>query len=219
MPRRRQRFADLEKQFRQSGGQAAPGSALAKYIDWKSGKTKIRVTQKLTVAERKRYGYAILPFGLSVGTNPTAADRYAAPITVYSNTGRAALGLTDNKLGYDALSGATIQDDNFFPALIRAFVPNNPSAAPLTPTSAITGKEYSRRPGKSYGIPFGRTISSVVDKKTGTAETALENVDEEDVRAAVAKQARDGGTVKATSVSFEPEIFRVGSPNLTAPPP
>lgn len=219
MPRRRQRFADLEKQFRQSGGQAAPGSALAAYINWKQGKTKINVRQTLTKAQRKRYGHAILPFGLSVGSSPGAGDRYAAAITAYSNDGRKALGLTDSKLGYDALVGATIQDDNFYPALLRVFVPDNPNAAPVEPTSAITLKPYKRMVGKSYGVPFGRTLTSVVDKKTGAAETTLENVDEEDVRTALAAAARAGAAVKATSVSFEPEVFKIGSPNLTAPPP
>ena len=217
MPRRRQRFSNLEQQFRESGGQAAPGSRLAGYIAFKRGETKITVTKKLTAAERKRYGFAILPFNLSCPASPTAADRYAAPITVYSNTIRTDLTLSNNQCGYDTIGASTQQADNFYPALLRVFIPSG--GAPTNPTSGVTQKPYSRIPGRSGSIPFGRTVTNVTDAKTGAAESALDDVDEEDVRLALSIAARTGGgSSKASSVSYEPEIFRVGKPDLVSPP-
>ncbi|PIG94587.1 hypothetical protein [Gloeocapsopsis sp. IPPAS B-1203] len=216
MPRRRQRFAALERQFRESGGQAAAGSRLAGYIDFKTGKTSIKVSRVLTAEQRKRFGYAILPFGLSVSATPSPSERYAAAITAYSNSGRRDLGLSDNECGYDNIGEETTQDDNFYPALIRCFIPSGTTVE--TPTSAITRKEYRRRPGRSISFPFGRTVTSVVDAKTGEAESTLNNVDQLDVRKGLAQKAKNGnGTNKALSVSFEPEAFKVGKPDLASP--
>jgi hypothetical protein len=216
MPRRRQRFAALERQFRESGGQAAAGSRLAGYIDFKTGKTRIKVNKVLTAEQRKRFGYAVLPFGLTVSATPDPFERYAAAITAYSNAGRRDLGLSDNECGFENISEATTQDDNFYPALIRCFIPTGNTVT--TPISAITKKEYRRRAGRSVSIPFGRTITNVVDAKTGTSESTLNNVDQLDVRKGLAKKAMTGtGTNKALSVSFEPEVFKVGKPNLVSP--
>lgn len=206
MPRRRQRFSDLERQFRESGGVAAPGSRLAGYIDFKSGKTKIDITVKLTGEQRKRYGFGILPFNIAVGDPVEPTDRRAAPITNYSNGGRLSLGLNNLQLGYVDIDANTRQEDNFYPALLRVFVPTQ-NAAALTPISAITKKEYSRIPGQSFSIPFGRTTAGA---KTDT---------EEGRKAALAADARKGaGAIKASSVSYEPEVFKVGKPDLASPP-
>lgn len=212
MPRRRSRFADLERQFRESGGVAAPGSKLAGYIEFKAGRSQIEVKQKLTAEQRKRVGYAIIPFSLSVPTTPAADDRYAAAITNYSNGGRRLLNLSDNDCGYQNIVAATQQDEVFYPALLRCFVASSTTLE--TPTSAVTKKEYSRIPGRSYSIPFGRTMSDVTDAKTEAAESSLNDVDQEDVRVSLVLQAKAGG---AKSVSFEPEVFKTGKPNLQSP--
>jgi len=212
MPRRRSRFSDLERLYRESGGVAAAGSKLAGYIEFKQGRSHIKVEQKLTAEQRKRVGYAILPFSLSVPATPNADDRYAAPITNYSNTGRRSLNLSDRDCGYENIVAATTQADNFYPALIRCFVASSTTAA--TPISAVTKHEYNRIPGRSYSIPFGRTMSSVTDAKTGAAESTLDDVDQEDVRGSLTLQAKAGG---AKSVSFEPEVFKTGKADLASP--
>ncbi len=214
MPRRRARFSDLERQFRESGGVAAPGSRLAGYIEFKAGRSKIEVKQKLTAGQRKRFGYAIIPFGLSVPATPDPGDRYAASITSYSNGGRRALNLSDNNCGYQDIVAATKQDDVFYPALLRCFIASGDDIA--TPISAVTKKEYNRILGRSYSIPFGRTLSSVTDAKTNATESTLDDVDQEDVRVSLVLQAKAGG---ARSVSFEPEVFKTGKPNLQSPAP
>lgn len=216
MPRRRQRFAALERQFRESGGQAAAGSRLAGYIDFKLGKSQIKVSRVLTAEQRKRFGYAILPFSLSVSATPDPFERYAAAITAYSNAGRRDLGLSDNECGYENIDASTTQDDNFYPALIRCFIPTGDTRE--SPVSAITRKEYKRRVGRSVSIPFGRTTTSVQDAKTGQTETTINDADQLDVRNSLAQKAKVGsGTTKALSVSFEPEVFKVGKPNLASP--
>lgn len=215
MPRRRSRFSDLERQFRESGGVAAPGSRLAGYIDYKKGINQVQITQRLTAEQRKRFGFAVLPFNISPPDTVTAADRYAAPITAYSNAIRGNIGLSNNQCGYENIVAATQQSENFYPALLRVFIPNGNTA---TPVSAITKKEYTRKLGQSASIPFGRTITSVTDAKKGTAETSLADADEEDVRQSLAAAARAGtGNAKASSVSYDPEVFRVGKPDLASP--
>lgn len=218
--RRRRRFSDLEKQFRESGGTAAPGSRLAGYIDYKKGinKVEIRDTRKLTAAQRKRYGYAIVPFGLTVPATVTSGDRYAASITAYSNQYRKEAGLTDNELGYQDIVGATIQSEIFFPALCRFFINFGTT---LSPTSGIVKKEYKRKDGRTITVPFGRTMSDVTDATTGATEATLDDVDYQDVRTSLALALKGkvvGGTTNViTSVTFEPEVWKVGKSDLASP--
>lgn len=211
MPRRRQRFSDLERQFRESGGVAAPGSRLAGYIAFKKGESKIKVEQKLTAAKRKRFGFAIIPFGLDPDT--TTPIRYAAGLTAHSNDGRKALLVTDNKVGYENIGVATVQSENYYPALLRVFVKS--SDTKTTPKSAVTQKEYSRTPGNAYSFPFGRTITDTVDAD-GVAKSTINSVDAEDVRKALTTFVKTKPNV--TSVSYEPEVFKVGKQDLISPP-
>lgn len=216
--RRRNRFSRLEQQFRESGGTAAPGSKLAGYIDFKRGVNRIdiREARRLTAAQRRRFGFAVLPFGLSTPATPGADDRYAAPITAYSNQYRVVAGLTNAELGYDDIVGATNQADNFFPAICRFFIN---FGTVLTPLSGVTRKEYRRKDGRSISVPFGRTITNVTDQKAGTAEATVDDVDYEDMKSSLSLQLRnkvvEGGII--TSISFEPEIWRVGKPDLASP--
>lgn len=205
MPRRGRRFTQLERALKLAHGNPEPGSPLAHYKDFKDGKVKIDVKVKLTAAQRQRFGFGILPFNVAPADPVLPTDRYAAPITAYSNAGRTDLGLINNQLGYATIDADTRQNDNFYPALLRVFVPTS-GAEPTTPISAITKEEYTRRPGKSYSIPFGRT-------------TANAKVDtEEGRRAALAADAKKGsGTNQASSVSYEPEVFKIGKPDLVSP--
>lgn len=209
MPRRRPRFAALEKQFRENGGVAQPGSRLAGYIDFKKGINKIEVTKILTSAQRKRYGFGILPFGLSPAA--TTPKRYAAPITQYSYDKIASVGFSAAKLGYEDIDSATEQSENFYPALLRVFIKDG---ANTTPISGVTKKEYTRTNGATYSFPFGRTITAD-DAVTGVATAALGDADAEDVKKTLATIARARPGV--TSVSYEPEVFKVGKQDLASP--
>lgn len=122
------------------------------------------------------------------------------------------VGLAKNTLGYEDIDAATQQSENFYPALLRVFVSE---AAITNPISGITGKKYSRRVGNTYSFPFGRTLTGKTDQETGTTETSLNEVDEEDAKKSLIAVVRAKPIVK--SVSYEPEVFRIGKPDLTSP--
>lgn len=206
MPRRRRRFSDLERQFRDSGGVAEPGSRLAGYIEFKKGLRKIDVNVVLTAQQRARVGFGILPFNLAPSDPVVPANRYAAPITNYSNGLRTTIGLTNLDLGYADIDASTNQTNDFYPALLKVFVPTA-NAAPLTPISGVTGKEYTRKAGRSATVPFGRTTAGA---QTDTEETRKRLL-------IVAAKTGTGADSKATSASYEPEIFKSGRAPLASP--
>lgn len=211
MPRNRSRFADLERQFRESGGVAAPGSRLAAYIEYKSGKTKAtRRKPALTAAQRKRFGVSLVPFNKEQGAAVDQTERYVSSITSYSLNGAKSLGLnTGTDLGYEnqVVGGkSAITGGGYYPAILRPFVPAA-GVAPTTPLSGITKKEYKYQSGSSYGIPFG--------KRTANADTDCE----EDRRVALSATVRTGGTGgAATSVGYEPEVWRKEQDSLPEAP-
>lgn len=224
MPRRRQRFKKLFEEYESAGGVGADGSRVGEFAKFLKGQNKIEVKEKLTAAQRVRRGFAILPFGISPPSAPGDGDRYIAPITVYSNTGRIALGLSNNQCGYENITNATQDIPNFYPAVIKCFVEGataagDSTAGPVKSTSGILKEGYSRKTGRTYAIPFGRTLTGVDDAVTGAAETALEDVDEQDVRIALVDAAQGTGnnSVRATSVTFLPEEFKTGRKRLSSP--
>lgn len=198
MPRRRSRFSNLEAEFRSNGGGTpAPGSRLAKYIDFKTGKTKVdRRKAALTDAQRTRFGISLLPFNIDAPATPTQADRYKTSITAYSNTGRTELGLSDAELGYGAQTAGSVDakgDPSYYPALLRPAIKG--TVEDKTATSAITGAKYYYKEHRLLGVPFGRrTTSAAADS-------------EEDQRSKLAIAAK-AGTTKATSVGYDPEVWR-----------
>jgi len=204
MPRRRNRFSRLDSLYRTlKGNIPADNQELTNYIEWRKGNRKITVSQKLSPEQRRRYGFAVLPFNIELDAPPTPADRYAAQITAYSNTARnaAPISLSDTDLGYADIDGNTIQNDNFYPALIRVFVKDNPTADPTDKTSDITGESYKRHAGRSYSIPFGRSA-------TGDADGDVKSSGEENIKNALLAKVKPNPAVG--SATYEPEIFRTG---------
>lgn len=212
MPRRRSRFNDLERQFRENGGVAAPGSRLAGYIDFKRGVNKIEVKNKIPAADRKRYAYAVLPFNLRTAAVPTIADRHQAPITQHSNNGRRLLQLSDAQCGYENMDPQVNRGRNFYPAIIRPVVLNTAATdTNLSPISGVTRKEYKRSfIGKSFGIPFGRTIA-------GTDGATIANVGEEEVKQALAAAVKGVVAANVKAISFLPEEFKSPEQDLVSP--
>lgn len=200
MSRRRSRFSDLEKQFRAAGGVAGADSAVAKYIEFKSGKTKIarRTKVTLTAAERTRYGISLIPFNVKFDAGDDATGkRYQAAVTKFSADGAANTGLAPKILGWDKTTAAgavAINDAAYYPALLRPIVPTGTTA---TPKSSITGREYKYKEARSYGIPFGRTDAAAATDTEEERRQAL---------TAVARAAT--GAAKVSSVGYDPEVFR-----------
>ena len=199
MPSRRgQAFADLERMSKLAGLQAAAGSVLGNYLDYKAGKRKkvSRKTTTLNANQRRRVAISLIPFNKAVVTG--AAGRYSTTITRWSADARAGLGVTDADLGYADTTGVNDSSD-FFPAILRPSVRINPDA-PSTPASGITGKEYKYYETNNYTIPFGRT----------TAGAATDT--EESRRAALVTDMKDASnTTQAHTVGYEPEVWRYDS--------
>lgn len=219
MPRRRNRFADLERQLRAAGGVAAAGSRLGNFADFKAGKRKIKISVVLSAADKKRYAYGAYPFNVSVPASPTAADLFQVTITKYSTNLMRDGGVKDNDLGL-VLKTDTVSptvEPQYYPALIKAFFPTSATAGTVTKTSDITGDSYKRVAGKSASAPFGRQIKAK-DAKTADATATLVGSEEEDVKKYLMDLLKGDAqdTAKASSVSYEPEVFRGRTAAITA---
>lgn len=213
MPRRRPRFNDLERQARDAGYVAEAGTRLAGFIDFKKGKNKIEVKNIVSGADRKRFAYAILPFGITMPATPGIRDRWKAPITVHSNRGRRGLNLSDAECGYVDVAAGVNKGSHFYPAIIRPVVINpTPVETGKTPISGVTKKPY-KRPyvGKSYGIPFGRTI-------TGIPDTTIQTVGEDTVRDTLTEKVKGLTSANVKTVSYLPEEFKSPEEDLVSPP-
>ena len=144
---------------------------------------------------------------------PLAGDRHRAPITAYSNAGRVALALSNAQCGYENMDAATDKSSNFYPAIIRPVVVNaSPTSGDLTPISGVTKKPYKRSfVGKSYGIPFGRTI-------TGSDGITIQLITEEAVKFALTTAVKSVIAANVRSVSYLPEEFKSPQAELVSPP-
>lgn len=211
MPRRRSRFSNLEQQYRDAGGVAAPGTRLAGYIDYKTGKTKVarRKATSLTPEQRVRYGVSLLPFNIDVPGTVTNASRYQASITSFSLNGANSLTTgTATLLGWGKIDVAGVvaqTNPSYYPALMRPAVATG--KAPETPISSITKKEYNYREMNSFSIPFGRTTANP------------EGSSEEERRKLIATEMKaTGTTARAASVGYDPEVWRSETVALAAAP-
>ena len=209
MPRRRNRFADLERQLRAAGGSAAAGSRLGNFADFKAGKRKIKIDQVPDRALMNRTAFAAYPFNVSVPASPTAADRFMVTVTTYSKDQIKDKGVSKADLGWDEFVAGNTVEPQYYPSLIKCFTPASTTAVAAPKVSGITGDSYKKMPGKSASAPFGRTLAAL-DKKTAEATGALTASEEEDVRKHLTNKLTSGAPVgkKATSVSYEPEVFR-----------
>lgn len=203
MARHRKRFKRLDEQYRLFKGVIPDDQPeLKNYIEWRKGNRKIKVNKELSGEQRKRYGFAILPFNKELGEAAELYDYFAAPITAYSNEARKTkLSLSDADLGYKNIDGATFQDNNFFPALLRVFVKDDANSVSVDKTSDITGGSYKRHPGSTYTIPFGRSLE-------GDKDANVKSSGEDNVKNALLAKIKNLPIVG--SVSYEPEVFRAG---------
>lgn len=177
-----------------AGLQAAAGSPLGNFLDYKAGKRK-KTTRKTTgrpnAAQRKRVGVSLLPFNKAAGT--TATDRYSATITVWSAGGRTALNLSDADLGYAGTAGVTDSSD-FFPAIIKPVLRLGTTPTDPTAKSGITGNNYQYWATNSYSVPFGRRTATPTDT--------------EETRRAALSEACKAAVTPAYTIGYEPEVWR-----------
>lgn len=212
MARRRQRFARLMRTLRDNGGEVSGDSRLAKFKRYLQGETKANSYNPLPSSQRKRYSIAVIPFGVTPpgGISSSTGDgKYLTVITNYSYGGMVTrCNLNDAKVGIHKIVGGEEDDENFYPALFKPTFLRG-SDAVLNKTSGITGDSYKYRAARAFSIPFGRTVTSVEDAKTGASETVLDNVDEKDVYNSLANQVRGDSTATGLiSISYEPELMK-----------
>lgn len=209
MPRTRQRFSRLNAELKASLGTAAAGTRAADYLNFLKGTNRIRITRKLTGDARARFSVGIVPFGLTPGATPRA---FQASMTYQAENIRAMFNTAanDNAYGIRAFDNTTETDALYYPALVKIFVTVlNATSTPETSGILKTQGTYRSFKGRSGSIPFGRTVSSTTDAETGTVESALGDVDEEDVKRSLAadlKGAREA-TYKVKGISFVSESW------------
>ncbi|NJK27281.1 MAG: hypothetical protein HC925_00005 [Coleofasciculaceae cyanobacterium SM2_3_26] len=195
MARRQRRFSKLFETLRSLKGTSPDPEKAAEIANFKQ---YLDGNRKITIKpiDPKKYELreaSIAPFNLQLAAAGaiTNAERYVVTFTEMSNAGLSSVGVTRTDLGMEPTHEDNVFSSNFYPALIRVFIP---SGSGQTSTSAITGKSYKRRNGTSYTYPFGRTTLQSAEQEARAALTI-------DIKGARPENA------KAT-VSYEPEIFR-----------
>lgn len=194
MPSRRgNAFGDLERMAKLAGLQAADGSVLGNYLNYKAGKTKKNKQKEttLTANQRKRVAISLIPFNKPVVAGATG--RYSTTITQWSAQARTGLGVSDADLGYAGTAGVQDSSD-FFPAMLR---PSTPTGPAVDKTSGITLKKYKYTPSNSYSIPFGRTTAGAATDTEESRRSTLVGIMQDAAR-----------TTPARSVGYEPEVWR-----------
>ncbi|BAZ38690.1 hypothetical protein NIES4101_46300 [Calothrix sp. NIES-4101] len=210
-PGTRQRFSKLLEKFKASGGTGGNDTTVQEFGNFLKGINKVDVTRVPTGDSRKRFRAKVIPFGVSPGATVTPGDYYFCSITgqayaIYNGMSpNNVFGLT--MVTSSTLAEGAIADNRFFPALARVFVAST-SAVPTPSVSGITKRSYNSIKGRSGSIPFGRGITDVSDKKTGSPEPSIQEADEADVSASIAAtMKKEYATFEVKSISFLPEAF------------
>lgn len=162
------RFANYDWAIKHSGGTV--GGELQKYLDFKTGNTKL--TKAATAAAGDRYEKGLTPFTMDIAVG---ALHYLT--VVNRQVVRAeAIGLTVEELGLEE-TAATHIAYKLRPATIQGA---KGTAAGDPETSQITGAKYKKRSTDAFSIPFGmktagdlmgtrfKALATIVaDKKAG----------------------------------------------------
>ena len=125
-------------------------SALAKYVEVKSGEKVIEVDRSADSKPKSFEVIAVKPFGL-----PTASeDKIETTISERTADGITAVGLSKANLGIDDDVTGALTLKGFQPA--KAIVFDADGTTEANKVSGITGIKYNKKNGKSLTIPFGR---------------------------------------------------------------
>ncbi|MGB3513093.1 MAG: hypothetical protein WBA93_28540 [Microcoleaceae cyanobacterium] len=195
---------------------AAEVDILSEYL---KGNRTHTVARKLPAEKLERRGGGVIPFGYSERATLEASRLMVSPtlgaldlLNLLSAINYADLGLETVLAN---VSGTLEAGYAFAPAIfIPTFMPNGATAT--NGTSAFTGRGTKRFPTRSGSLPFGRTTSAGTrDATTGVAETTIDAVDEEDVKASLRDKmaaSADGttglfNTRKLMTHTFLPEEF------------
>lgn len=160
MPRRRDRFANLKRQLKASGGSPTAGTDADKYFKFISGATKYRVLNAQKEGKKQRALVTLLPFNKSTGD-----VRYGAFITRYAFKNQGAAGLDKAEAGQDKIPADAKNfnyDAAYNPAIItwRSTKVDDPITGVSDKESQITGKKYNYLGGRSGTSPFGKKVAA-----------------------------------------------------------
>lgn len=203
MPRNKRQFSFLERALKVAGATPTSGSVLDNYLKFKTGVNK-RNSGKIPADARKMVAYSVVPFGGPDGDKATSADkRYRVSLSKFSNDWRAGAGaISKAEIGYDTIDPANLIDPTYYPAQIKAFVPEGGAAAVATSkVSGITKRSYKSKAGKSYTLPFGAVVTKTTQNEYREQMKILGD------------KAKAAG---ATSVTFVPEEWTSPTREATA---
>lgn len=208
MPRRKQRFNKLFNELRGTGGTPTGTGRTAEFFKYLTGQKQLTQDNPIPVEARKVYEIALLPFALSAPDN-TVSNRYKATMSVYS-----VLGLTqranadEDDFGIYRIVGGEQENENYFPALLKAKYDASGSQVEENRVSDITGESYRYKYGRTFSFPFGRTVTAV-DAEDGTQETNVDDADELDVLRTLQNKLKAGeDTQEVKTLSYEAEVFK-----------
>lgn len=205
--RKRDRFSRLKQSLKDAGGVTTAGTPIDDYLNFLKGVNNITMDRRPSSAAMARFSVGVIPFGLSPSTTPV---RYLATMTNQAELIRAQAVVSENSFGISKTLTGVVPSPLFCPAYCKVFmtllaeVPTSQSSKIL-----VSNPAYKRLKGRSGSIPFGRTLTNVIDATTGVAETALSDVEEEDVKRSLAAELKGkvGSTHKVKGVSFVSEIW------------
>lgn len=208
MPRRRQRFNKLFDQLKASGNTPEANSRTGNFLKYLTGQRKVTQTNKIPAEARKTYEIGLLPFALSA-SDETPANRYKASISLYSLQGLdARANANEADFGIYYIQGGEQENENYYPALLKAKYDSAGSTVQENKASGITGDTYRYKYGRTFSFPFGRTTTAI-DAEDGVKETVVDDADELDVLRTVQDKLRSGTGNKAPlTLSYEAEVFK-----------
>lgn len=156
MPRRRDRFANLKRQLKASGGSPTAGTVAEKYLKFISGATPYKVLNAQKDGKKQRALVTLLPFNKNTGT-----VRYGAFITRYAFKNQGVAGVTQTDAGQEKIpvdAAKFTYDAAYNPAIItwRSTTVDDALEAKDSKTSQITGKSYKFLGGRAGTSPFGK---------------------------------------------------------------
>lgn len=222
MPRKRSRFSRLDAELKASGGTAPVGTRAGDFLNFRKGINKITQPRRPGSEVLARFGVGVLPFGLTPAA--TTPVYYIASMTIQAEQIRAFFNTAASLNNYGIETRTTATQDAtgiFYPAQVKVFITAlNAVSTPENSKIIPSADQYRRFKGRSGSIPFGRTITGVTDAGTNAAETALGNVDEEDVKKSLASKLKGQTTTayRVKGISFVSELWRIGASGPGAKP-
>lgn len=208
MPRKRQRFNKLFDQLKAAGNSPADDSRTGNFLKYLTGQKKVTQTNKVPPEARALYEIALFPFALSA-SDTTAPNRYKTNISLYSLQGLATRANADQAdFGIQRIVGGEQENENYYPALLKAKYDSAGSTVNENKESGITGETYRYKYGRTFSFPFGRTLTAT-DAKEGTPESTIDDADELDVLKTLQDKLKAGTNTQAPqTLSYEAEVFK-----------